>query len=93
MFGNRLREIRKSLRYTQEEMASHLEIPYRTYTSYERGENKPSYSMLDNMCKKENVNLNWFITGQGNMFNAPQFEDVKTEILCEVEKMLKERGL
>lgn len=93
MFGNRLREIRKSLRYTQEEMASHLEIPYRTYTSYERGENKPSYSMLDNMCKKENVNLNWFITGQGNMFNAPQFEQVQDELALKVRSILREEGL
>lgn len=93
MFGKRLKDIRKSLKYTQEEMAVRLDIPCRTYASYERDENKPSYFMLDNLCKKENVNLNWFIAGEGNMFNAPQFKDVKTEILSEVEKMLKERGL
>lgn len=93
MFGNRLKEIRKSLRYTQEEMATHLEIPYRTYTSYERGENKPSYSMLNDLCKKENVNLNWFVTGEGNMFNTPQFEQVQDELALKVRSILREEGL
>ena len=93
MFGKRLKEIRKSLRYTQDEMASRLEIPYRTYTSYERDENKPSYSMLDSLCKNENVNLNWFISGEGNMFNAPQFEQVQDELAQKVRSILREEGL
>ena len=40
-----------------------------------------------------NVNLNWLIAGQGEMFNAPKFEDVRGEILNEVDKLLKARGL
>ena len=93
MYGNRLKEIRKKLNCTQEQMAQYLGVPYRTYTSYERGENKPSYSMLDNLCQKENVNLNWFISGIGNMFNPPQFEQVQDELAQKVRTILREEGL
>ena len=93
MYGKRLKEIRKKLNYTQEQMAQYLDVPYRTYTSYERDENRPSYSMLDNLCQKENVNLNWFISGIGDMFNPPKFEDVQDSLALKVRAILKEEGL
>lgn len=92
MFGKKLKEIRKQLSKTQEGMAELLNISTRTYTSYEREENNPPYSMLVQLCTKYNVNLNWLIADIGEMFNASEFEDVKNEVLEEVNKVLARYG-
>ena len=93
MYGKKLKEIRKQLSSTQEGMAKLMELSLRTYVSYEREENNPPYSMLVRLCKKYNVNLNWFIADVGEPFNAPQYEDVKDEILREVNEILKKYGV
>ena len=93
MYGEKLKKIRKHLSVTQDSMSELLNISSRSYASYERNENNPPYSMLVELCKNYNINLNWFIADIGEMFIAPQYEDVKGEILAEVEKMFKNRGL
>lgn len=70
MYGKKLKQIRKHLDLTQDKMAELFNISARTYTSYERNENKPPYSMLVDLCKSQNVNLNWFIADIGEMFNS-----------------------
>lgn len=93
MYGKKLKSIRKHMELTQEKMAELLKISNRTYVSYERDENNPPYSMLVNLCRDYNVNLNWFIADIGKMFILPEYSTVKDEILKEVEKMLKDRGI
>lgn len=93
MYGKKLKEIRKHLSATQEEMAKLMDLSPRTYVSYERDENNPPYSMLVNLCKKYNVNLNWFIADVGESFNAPEYEDVKEEVLNEVDRILIKYGI
>ena len=93
MYGEKLKKIRKHLSVTQDSMSELLNISSRSYASYERNENNPPYSMLVELCKNYNINLNWFNADIGEMFIAPQYEDVKGEILAEVEKMFKNRGL
>lgn len=93
MYSDNLKKLRENLDISVAKMAKRLDMSARTLTSYERGECTPSVEFLARLYKILNVNTNWFVSGQGNMFNAPQFEDVKSEILNEVEKMLKERGL
>lgn len=98
MEQNRLQKIRKKLKLSQEEIAIETGITYRAYTSYERGDRKPSFEFLIKLIEKYNVNLNWLIAGIGEMFLdeqefATQYENVKNDILDEVKKMLKEKGL
>lgn len=93
MFGQKLKSIRKHISATQDEMANILDIPVRTYSSYEREENNPPYNMLVTLCKKHNINLNWFIADIGEMFNAPQFDAVKSELRQEVLQILKDEGI
>ncbi len=69
MYGSKLKKIRKNLSVTQDEMANLLKIAVRTYAAYEREENNPPYSMLINLCSKFHLNLNWFFTDLGEMFN------------------------
>ena len=98
MEENRLHKIRKKLRLSQEEIADETSITYRAYTSYERGDRKPSFEFLVKLVEKYNVNLNWLIAGKGEMFLsnqnfASEYESVKNDILKEVRKMFKEKGL
>ena len=93
MEENRLQKIRKKLKLSQEEIADETNISYRAYTSYERGDRKPSFEFLVKLVEKYNVNLNCLIAGKGEMFNAPQYEDVKDEILNEVNQILVKYGI
>ena len=93
MFGERLKKIRKNLTFTQEKIACELGMAARTYASYERDENNPPYSMLLLLLQKYNVNLNWFVSGEGQMFNAPKFEDVEDVMEAKVMAILKKQGV
>lgn len=93
MYGKKLKEIRKSLSYTQDEMALALAIPVRTYSSYERNENNPPYSMLQNLCNKYEVNLNWFIANVGEMFNKQQPSVNDFELEQKVVDVMKKYGI
>lgn len=95
-YGHRLKEIRKQLNMSQEEMALKLGLAPRTYAAYERNENKPTLSMLDMLNLNFDVNLNWLVSNKGEMFNStPEniSSDFKDEIIKTVENYLKTRGI
>lgn len=93
MYGEKLKKIRKFLSTTQDGMAELLGVSARSYTSYERNENNPPYSMLVSLCKKYNINLNWFIADVGEMINPQQFDTAKDELRLEVLQILKDEGI
>ena len=93
MFGKRLQKVRKKLQLSQEDISTQIGISYRAYSSYEREDRKPPIDFLEKLVSKYKISLNYLIAGIGNEFIAPQYEDVKDEILKEVEKMLKAKGL
>jgi transcriptional regulator with XRE-family HTH domain len=79
-YGHRLKEIRKQLNMSQEEMALNLGLAPRTYAAYERNENKPTLSMLDMLNLNFDVNLNWLVSNKGEMFNsAPENSATQTK--------------
>lgn len=98
MYSNRIKEIRKKLNLSVAKMAEKIKIPTRTITGYERNERTPSVEFVAQCCTILNINANWFLTGKGEMFLteqefATQYENVKNDILKEVRKMFKEKGL
>ena len=95
-YGEKLKQIRQKLLLMQDEFAGALEMKSRAYAAYERNENKPPLFMLEMLCNDYDVNLNWLISGKGNMFNsAPEniSSDIKDEIIKTVEEYLKTRGI
>lgn len=65
----RLREIRKRLGYPEREAFCRLiGISKSTIAFYERGERTPDASVLDSYRARFGVNLNWLISGDGEMF-------------------------
>jgi transcriptional regulator with XRE-family HTH domain len=93
MLAENLKKVRIELGLSVAKFADKLEMSANTLTNYEQNRREPSLNLFVQLNKKLNVNLNWLVSGKGEMFNAPEYEDVKAEILKEVEKMLKERGL
>lgn len=58
-----LKEIRNSLKFTQEKMAEELGLNYRTYRYYERGKSNIPYDVLYQLHVTYDVDLNRFICG------------------------------
>lgn len=69
--GERLEELRKMLNMTQQEFATKLNIPQRTYSNYENETNKVPIEILQTISAKFHVNLHWLLTGEGEMYLKP----------------------
>lgn len=68
MFAENLKKIRQSLGLSVAKFADKLEMSASTLTGYERGERTPSLNLFTQLCTKANVNINWVVSGKGEMF-------------------------
>lgn len=53
---------------TIKDFAEQCDIPYRSMYNYVRGDREPNLDALYKISQTFNVNLNWLITDQGEMF-------------------------
>lgn len=101
--GLRFKEARKKSGFTQEEVRKDLDISQSSLSQFENQENIPIY-LIKYAVEKFNVNLDWLILGEGNMFkigkgdiNISDTDNLdKRELLLKVEvltKMLEEKLL
>ena len=91
--AERLKEIRRTKNLTQQELGQILGVTKQAVANVESGHNKPSIEFISKLIENLNINSNWFLIGQGEMFNASEFEDVKNEVLEEVNKILSKYGI
>ncbi|MDO5437268.1 MAG: helix-turn-helix transcriptional regulator [bacterium] len=90
---DRLKQIRLTLGYNQQQFAEKLGVELNTYKGYEyKTKNFPS-ELLIALANILDVNLNWLLTGKGSMFSAPDFMEIKKEIIKEVSEIFKKRGI
>ncbi|MVA19532.1 helix-turn-helix domain-containing protein [Agrobacterium vitis] len=69
--GQRLRDIRRHLGDPErEEFCLNLGISKQSLGNYERGDNVPDATVLLSYRKALGVNVNWVLTGEGDMFDA-----------------------
>ena len=74
--GKRIKKIKNMLNITSSALAKKLSIPLRTIGSYERDEVPPSEKFLNAMISQLQVNINWLLTGAGEMFiNSKDTDD------------------
>ncbi len=66
----RIRELRKSLKLTQQEFAERIGSTQNILANYEIGRRNPSSSVINNICKTFNVREEWLRDGEGEMFIA-----------------------
>jgi len=73
-FPKIIREIRKSLRLSQAEFGSRIGLSGITVSRYERGDIVPSVEVLTEIQKIFNVNPDWLIMGEGEIFKKKDIE-------------------
>ena len=66
--GERIKELRKSLKMTQQEFADRLNIQRGSIASYETGRISPSNATISLICKELNVSEDWLRNGKGDMY-------------------------
>ena len=71
--GERVLEIRKSLKMTLEEFGGKLGVAKTTISRIEKGINNLTDQMATSICRTYNVNYDWLMYGDGETFtNLPQ---------------------
>lgn len=78
MFGTNLREVRSKLGLSQVDIAKAIGMQQAQYSTYERGDNRPSIDVLEKLVVKFNININYLLTGKGSMFITDQEKPLLT---------------
>lgn len=66
--NERIKELRKTLGFTQQEFADKIGVKRNTVATYEMGRSVPSDSAISLICREFNVSEAWLRTGEGPMF-------------------------
>lgn len=85
--SNRLREVMEYKGLNIKAFAELLNVPYRTLQNYLLNERDPSAEVLIKISNVLNVDLNWLMRGEGDMFRGSMNESE----LNEKEKLLIRR--
>lgn len=93
MYAKNLKLLRKALNLSVEKLSKKLDIPASTLWGYEGEKKIPSIKLCIQLYRVLNVNLNWFVSGKGEMFNASTYEQVEDELTQKVEAILRKNGL
>jgi len=67
VIGKRIKQIRNKLNISQKNFASELSTSAPKLSNYENGKYGVKTDMLEILYIKFNINLNWLVTGKGNM--------------------------
>ena len=70
-FTDRLIELRKEDRKTQEEMANIINVKRSTYSAYERGQILPPYDKIESIAKYFNVTIDYLMGNSNVSAEAP----------------------
>ena len=68
--GERVREIRKSLKLTLEKFGVKLGVKKSAISDIESGRNTLTEQMAVSICREYNVNYDYLISGEGEMFDT-----------------------
>jgi transcriptional regulator with XRE-family HTH domain len=71
---------------TQSEFAAIIGATKQKISNYEAGIIKPSFEILEQIAEKLNVNINWLLTGKGNIKVVVSSEDDSCERIKELEE-------
>ena len=82
--NERIKELRKELKLTQQEFADELKISRGNIGAYAVGKNAPSDAVVSLICKTFNVNEEWLRVGVGDMFLELPEEDEEAAYVSEL---------
>lgn len=67
--GERVKEVRKTLKLTLEEFGGKVGVTKQTVSRIENGVNNLTDQMLKSICREYNVNYDYLMYGEGEMFS------------------------
>lgn len=84
--GQRLQAVRKTLTVTQQDFARQVEVSGASLSAMEAGNSKPRIEVYFHLTREYNVNLEFLLHGQGEMFlngeGHPEDEDLEKPGEC-----------
>lgn len=91
----RIKEIRKSLGFTQDEFAKRIGLARNSIANYEIGRREPTNAIILSICKEFNVNEIWLRTGEGEMFNRltrnQEIQNFANNVMEELDESFRKR--
>ncbi len=91
----RIKQLRKELGLTQQELADKIGIKRTTIATYESGRNTPIDAVISLICREFNVNEVWLREGSGDMFRSnDRYSDIArltSQLLNEESDSFKNR--
>lgn len=85
--NERIKAVRKALCLSQRDFCKGVFLSQSFYGQIESGVRNSNERIYELICNKYNVNKDWLLTGEGEMFAAPP-PDVELEELMEIIKGL-----
>jgi len=79
--NNRLKLIRVELGLSQDKFATSINLARNSVALMESGDRGMSERTISDICRVHNVNSNWLLTGEGEMFNELTADDELAIIL------------
>lgn len=90
MYADNLRELRNELKMSAQQMADKLGVSQGSIAQYESGKREPNFRFISRLNEVLNVNLNWFVSGQGEMFIGQDKTDHTKIDEAEFKKLFKQ---
>lgn len=81
---DRIRELRKELKMTQDDFGNKIGVARNTIANYECGRRIPTNAVITSICKEFKINEEWLRTGIGEMFKELPEEDETAALLSEL---------
>lgn len=91
--GSRIKQIRLKINLSQEDFANFFGTGKSYVSAVEHDKCKLSQENLIKLLVNYNVNMNYVLGGIGEMFIAPKYEEVGSEIESKVLAILKKQGI
>ncbi len=82
--NQRIKEVRKNLKLSQEEFGNRLGVTRGAITNIEYNKIEPKPLFVELICNTFNVNEHWLRTGEGEMFEKLSKEDAIAEFIGSV---------
>lgn len=83
--NERIKELRKALRLTQQEFSERIGVKRNTVAQYEIGRNPPNDTVITLIRREFGVSEAWLRTGEGEMFLPVDADEELAQVLDEIK--------
>lgn len=90
---SRIKAVRKALGISQRNFCNGIFLSHSFYAKIESGTRNPNERIYELISNRYNINKDWLITGEGEMFSAPPPDpelDQLMKIIKELDPLFKE---